>query len=185
MKKIFWSSLEVLQTVIIAVVAVFLVRTFIAQPFLVSGQSMEPTFHDGNYLLVDEVAYRLRNPERGEVVVFRYPGDHRSFYIKRIIGLPGERIVVSAGMVTVYPITDSSGETLREPYIMPGGAGVAGGTYETVLGSDTYFVMGDNRNFSYDSRSWGPLKRSEIIGLVRIRLWPVTEVMAFSAPTYP
>ena len=187
MKKIFWSSLEVLQTVIIAVVAVFLVRTFITQPFLVSGQSMEPTFQDGNYLLVDEVAYRLRDPERGEVVVFRYPGDRRAFYIKRVIGLPGERVVVSGGMVTVYPVTNSKGETLREPDVMPGGSSptLGGGTYETVLEPDTYFVMGDNRNFSYDSRSWGPLARSEIIGLVRVRLWPGNEGMAFGAPTYP
>lgn len=184
MKKTLWSALEIAQTVIIAVVAVFLVRTFITQPFLVSGQSMEPTFHDGNYLLIDEVAYRLREPERGEVIVFRYPGDHKSFYIKRIIGLPGERVVVSGGKVTVYPANDKGGETLSEPYIMPGGGPVSG-AYETVLDPDTYFVMGDNRGFSYDSRNWGPLKRSEIIGLVRLRLWPVNEVMAFSAPAYP
>ena len=92
MKKILWSLFEVFETVTIAVVAVILVRYFVVQPFVVSGASMEPTFYNGNYLLIDELSYRFRSPERGEVVVFRYPGDQKSFYIKRIIGLPGERI---------------------------------------------------------------------------------------------
>ena len=88
MKKFLWSFFEVIETVIIAVVAVVLVRMFIVQPFVVSGASMEPSFYNGNYLLVDELTYRFREPERGEVIVFRYPGDEKSFYIKRIIGLP-------------------------------------------------------------------------------------------------
>lgn len=180
MKRFLWSTLEVTQTIIIAVVAVFLVRTFVAQPFLVSGQSMEPTFHDGNYLLIDEIAYRVREPERGEVVVFRYPGDHRSYYIKRIIGLPGERVMIKSGRMTVTNV-EGNDVVLDEPYVMPG---PLAGDVDMKLNTGTYFVMGDNRGFSYDSRSWGPLEQSDIIGLVRVRLWPVNQVMAFSAPIY-
>ena len=179
MRKFLWSFFEIVQTIVIAVVAVFLVRTFIAQPFLVSGSSMEPNFQNGNYLLIDEIVYRFRAPERGEIVVFKYPGDHRSYYIKRIIGLPGERVVVDNGKVTVY---QSGGfKVLEEPYLSPS---VVGGNTETTLAADQYFVMGDNRNFSYDSRNWGPVAKAEIVGLVRFRLWPVDEVMAFSAPSY-
>ncbi len=179
MKKFFLSFFEVIETVAIAVAAVFLIRTFVAQPFLVSGSSMEPSFHNSNYLLVDELTYRFREPERGEVVVFKYPGNHKSYYIKRIIGLPGEKLVIQDGQVSVY----SGGEklSLKENYTMPGGTS---GRFETTLGQSQYFVMGDNRNFSFDSRSWGSLKRSEIIGLARFRLWPINEVVAFSAPNY-
>jgi signal peptidase I len=179
MKHFLWSFLEIVQTVVIAVVAVFLVRTFVAQPFLVSGASMEPTFQNGNYLLIDELAYRFREPERGEVVVFKYPNDHRSYFIKRIIGLPGERVVIQDNAVSVY---GSGGVTVLTENYLPTGA--ASGKAEVTLTDGQYFVMGDNRSFSYDSRNWGPLQRSEIVGLVRFRLWPVNEVMAFSAPTY-
>ncbi len=179
MKKFLWSLLEVGETVVIAVVAVFVVRTFIAQPFLVSGASMEQNFHDRDYLLVDELTYRIRPPERGEVVVFKWPGDHKSYYIKRIIGLPGERVVVDDGKVKV---TDVEGilRTLDESYL----ATSFSGHTEATLGAHQYFVMGDNRSFSYDSRNWGPVDRSEIVGLVRVRLWPLNQAMAFHPPRY-
>lgn len=179
MKKVLWSFFEIIETVAIAVVAVVLVRTFIVQPFVVSGASMEPSFYNGNYLLIDELTYRFRQPERGEIVVFRYPGDHSSFYIKRIIGLPSERVVIDGGKVSVY----SGGEKmiLSEAYLS---GEFTSGSFEVVLGPDQYFVMGDNRNFSFDSRSWGPLPRGDIIGVVRIRLWPINEVQSFDAPTY-
>lgn len=179
MRKFLWSFFEVIETVAIAGAAVILVRTFVAQPFLVSGSSMEPTFSNGNYLLVDQLSYFLRSPARGEVIVFKYPGDHRSYYIKRIIGLPNEKVVIENGTVTVY-----SGDNklmLKEVYIKQG---KTTGNLEFQLGMDQYFVMGDNRNFSYDSRSWGALKRSEIVGMARFRLWPINKVMAFSAPNY-
>ncbi len=180
MKRILWSFLEVVQTVAIAVVAVFLVRTFVAQPFLVSGASMEPTFENGDYLLVDELAYRFREPARGEVIVFRYPGDERSFYIKRIIGLPGERVVVENGTVEIW---NGDGEAvLHEPYLSPLARG--GDLFDVTLGEGEYFMMGDNRNFSFDSRSWGPLARGDIMGFVRFRLWPLSAAQAFAAPSY-
>jgi len=179
MKKFLWSLFEVIETVAIAVVAVVLVRTFVVQPFVVSGASMEPTFYNGNYLLVDELAYRFRTPERGEVVVFRYPGDRRSFYIKRIIGLPGERVTLDNGKVSIY--NNGKKQELDEEYLS--GSSLLG-SFDDTLGENEYFVMGDNRNFSFDSRSWGPLPQSDIIGVVRIRLWPLREMQAFAAPLY-
>ncbi len=179
MRKFLWSFFEVIETVAIAGAAVILVRTFIAQPFLVSGSSMEPNFSNGNYLLVDELSYRFRDPARGEVIVFKYPGDHHSYYIKRIIGLPGERVVIENGKVAIY--LGENKLVLNEDYIK---LVVTTGHSDFKLEENQYFVMGDNRNFSYDSRSWGALSRSEIVGMARFRLWPIAKVMAFSAPNY-
>ncbi|MDI6820703.1 MAG: signal peptidase I [Patescibacteria group bacterium] len=179
MRKFLWSFFEIVETVTIAIIAVFLVRTFVAQPFLVSGSSMEPTFDNGNYLLVDELVYRFREPQRGEVMVFKYPGDHRSYYIKRVIGLPGERLVIDRGTVTVF--RNGEEKILQEPYL---GSVKTTEYVEMELGSGQYFVMGDNRNFSFDSRIWGPINHSDIMGLVRLRLWPINEAQAFSAPVY-
>ena len=182
MRKFLWSLFQIFETVTVAVVAVFLIRTFIAQPFLVSGSSMEPTFRDGNYLLIDELAYRFREPIRGEVVVFRYPGDRTSFYIKRVIGMPGERIIIENGIVRVF--FPNGGETaLVEPYL-DASMGNTFGRFEATLEEGQYFVMGDNRNFSFDSRSWGPIVYDDIIGLVRFRLWPAQTAALFGAPLY-
>lgn len=180
MKKFLWSLFEVVETVAIAVIAVILVRTFIAQPFLVSGSSMEPNFKDGDYLLVDELSYRFREPLRGEVVVFKYPGDHKSYYIKRIIGLPGERIVIKNDSVTIYG-ADGNEIKLAENYIS--GMSISKNIDEK-LNPNEYFVMGDNRDFSFDSRSWGPLTRGDVTGLVKFRLWPFNKLASFKPATY-
>jgi signal peptidase I len=179
MKKVLWAVFEVAETIVIAVVAVFIVRSFIAQPFLVSGSSMEPGFANGNYLLVDELTYHFRNPERGEVVVFKYPNDPGSFFIKRIIGLPGETVEMTADRLTIE--NDGGSRILDEPYALEGGSSA---DFRKTLGSGEYFVMGDNRDFSFDSRSWGPLPEKDLVGVVRFRLWPFNEAMAFSAPSY-
>ena len=179
MRKIFWSLFEIVETIVIAVAAVFLIRTFVAQPFLVSGSSMEPNFYDGDYLLIDELTYRLRQAERGEVIVFKYPGNPSSYYIKRVIGLPGERVVIDGDKVMIF--NGDQKLVLKEEYVL---SNRRQSYFETTLKTEQYFVMGDNRDFSFDSRSWGALKGSEIIGLVRFRLWPVNQVMAFTAPAY-
>jgi signal peptidase I len=179
MKKVLWSVFEVLETVVIAVAAVFIVRSFIAQPFLVSGSSMEPTFNNGNYLLVDELTYDFRSPERGEVIVFKYPNDPNTYFIKRVIGLPGETVSIKNNQIDV---TGKDGtQILHESYIVQK-TDMADSV--RTLGNDEYFVMGDNRNFSFDSRNWGPLPKGDIVGVVRFRLWPFNEAMAFSAPSY-
>ncbi len=134
---------------------------------------MKPNFSDGDYILIDEITYRFRAPERGEVIVFRNPNkkNESEFYIKRVIGLPGEEVMINTKTVKI------NGEVLKEDYL-PIENGISG---ERVfdLGADEYFVMGDNRAESYDSRSWGPLKRKGIIGSVRLRFWPVNQIHIF------
>lgn len=182
MKKFFVSTWEILEVVLISAGTVILIRTFLIQPFLVSGPSMEPNFENGDYLLIDEVTYRFREPIRGEVVVFRYPNDERVFFIKRIIGLPGERIVGRGGRISVFA-NGSAGESeeLKESYIS---AGNYTGDFEAQLGTDQFFVMGDNRSFSFDSRSWGPVKAEHIVGLVRLRIFPFGSFGSFLLPRY-
>lgn len=182
MRKFFGSLLEVAEVAVIAIVAVLLVRTFLVQPFLVSGDSMVPTFQNGDYLLVDQLTYRLREPERGEVIVFRYPRDEKLFFIKRIIGLPGERVEISNGMVTVFNGEYPQGLVLSEQYISASLATV--GEDDITLGAGQYFVLGDNRSYSLDSRSWGPVTKSEIMGLARVRLLPLNALNMFEAPSY-
>lgn len=180
MKKTFWSFLEIFETILIAVIAVVLIRTFVAQPFLVSGSSMEPTFQSGNYLLVDEITYNFRNPERGEVVVFSSPSDNGSYYIKRIIGLPGERVVIDKGKVSIYE--NGEEKSLNEDYVS--NLDLRGKNYDVELDNSEYFVLGDNRGFSFDSRNWGALEEDKIVGLVRLRLWPINKAVAFDQPHY-
>jgi signal peptidase I len=186
MRKLLVSVLEVAEVVVVALGAVFVVRSFLVQPFLVSGASMAPSFENGNYLLVDELTYRFRPPERGEVVVFRYPNDESTYFIKRIVGLPGDRIVIKDGVVTVVSPAHPEGERLTEPYLAAGMTTAVRRQDEAnvTLGPGEYFVLGDNRSYSFDSRDWGPLKTTEIIGLVRLRLWPLTGLTVFAAPRY-
>lgn len=182
MRKFFASLLEVLEIAVIAVAAVFIVRTFLVQPFLVSGTSMYPNFSNGDYVLVDELTYRFRAPERGEVAVFHDPEDLSTYFIKRIVGLPGEKIVLRDSAITVYNAAHPEGFALDESYLPPGTNTSGDKTF--TLSSSTYLMFGDNRPFSYDSRSWGPLPAKDIVGLVRVRLWPVNEITAFAAPKY-
>lgn len=180
MRKFLASIWEVAEVVLIAVITVFVIRSYLAQPFLVSGASMEPNFSHGNYLLVDELTYRFREPERGEVVVFRSPQDEKTFFIKRIIGLPGEHVVVKSGKVEVF---DPGGNpvSLAEGYIL---GDFTAGSFDETLGPDEFLVLGDNRNNSFDSRNWGALTRGAIIGIVRIRLFPLNRIGLIEAPAY-
>ena len=181
-KRTFAAFVEILEIAAIAIVTVLLIRNFLVQPFLVNGASMEPNFSNNDYLLVDELAYRIREPERGEVVVFRYPGDESTFYIKRIIGLPGERLELKNGVLTIYNNENLEGIVLNEQYLSPGLS--TRGDSDVTLTDNEYFVLGDNRSYSFDSRSWGQLPEENLIGLVRLRLWPFTKVSAFGAPSY-
>lgn len=193
MRKFFASFLEVLEVAVIAVVAVFIVRTFFVQPFLVSGSSMSPNFSNGDYVLVDELTYHVRTPERGEVVVFHDPQDYSTYFIKRVIGLPGEKVEISQNKVTVVNVQYPQGLALGESYLPAGtpvssescsGGTLTDGACVYNLSSSTYLLFGDNRQFSFDSRSWGPLPAKNIVGLVRVRLWPLNELTAFAAPQY-
>lgn len=153
------------------IVVVVPIRLFIVSPFIVDGDSMHPTFENLDYLVIDEFLYYFQAPKRGEVVVFRYPGNPSVFYIKRIIGLPGETVSINHGAVD---ITTAAGEkfALEEPYIVNEDATY---TKSISLNPDEYFVMGDNRPNSSDSRIWGPLPKRDIIGRVDLRLLPLKE----------
>jgi signal peptidase I len=160
---------------LLIVVVVIPIRVFVVSPFVVDGESMHPTFENLDYLIVDELAYDFSAPARGDVIVFRYPNDPSIFYIKRIIGLPGETVAISHGTVTITK-TDGTTLTLSEPYVVNEDA-----TYSksVTLTKDQYFVMGDNRPNSSDSRVWGPLPAKNIIGRVDLRLLPLTEAGFF------
>jgi signal peptidase I len=182
MRNFFASLLEIVEIAVIAIVAVFLVRTFLVQPFLVSGSSMVPNFSNGDYVLVDELTYRIRPPERGEVAVFHDPEDYGTYFIKRIIGLPNEKVTIASDTITVVNAQNPQGFVLNESYLPKGLVTSGANTY--TLSSSTYLMLGDNRPESYDSRSWGLLPTANIVGMVRIRLWPLNAVTAFAAPQY-
>lgn len=173
--------IEVIQIILISSAIIIPIRFFLVQPFYVKGASMEPNFYDAEYLIIDELSYRFRMPERGEIVVFRYPRDPSDFFIKRVIGLPGETIEVSAGHVTIYNIDHPNGIALTETYL---GDVQTDGMVKTVLGEDEYWVMGDNRGESMDSRSFGPINKKHFIGRVWIRGLPLNRVGTFSEPEF-
>lgn len=177
MKNIFSFFWEIIKVVVLALVIVIPIRYFIFQPFLVKGQSMEPNFETGDYLIIDELSYRFRNPQRGEVIVFKYPQNPSQRYIKRIIGLPGETIEIKNNKVMI------NNKELDERNYLPISIQTPGNTLIT-LAENEYFVLGDNRLASYDSRRWGPLPKKDIIGRVLIRAWPLTALAKITVPTY-
>lgn len=178
MKSFLYSLWEIIEITLVAVVAVLIIRYFLVQPFLVNGASMEPNFSNGDYLLIDEIAYRFREPRRGEAIVFHYPRDKKFYYIKRIIGLPGEELEIKNGKVFIFNKEHPEGFVLDENYL-PLGLETVGKEGRVVLAENEYFAFGDNRDFSFDSRNWGAVKYDNIVGLVRLRLWPFNKVMAF------
>ncbi len=164
---------EIVRFSIIAILIVIPIRMFIAQPFIVSGASMDDTFHNGEYLIVDQVSYYFEKPNRGDVVVFRYPRDPSKFFIKRVIGVPGDTITIENSIVTITNNEHPDGFELNEPYVE---AMDPAAPMTEVLGDREYFVMGDNRNQSSDSRSWGVLQEERIVGRALVRLFPPSEL---------
>ena len=181
MKKFFSFIFEILKVVILAVIIVLPIRYFIFQPFFVQGISMEPNFQDGDYLIIDEITYRFREPGRGEVIVFKYPKNPSQRYIKRIIGLPGETVEIKDREVIIFDGTEN--RVLDETRYLSDSLSTKGNT-RVSLGEDEYFVLGDNRDFSSDSRRWGALSRSNITGRVYLRAWPFAALAKFEAPAY-
>ena len=183
LKVAFSFVFELVKVIVLAGITIALIRYFLFKPFYVKGASMEPNFLDHEYLIVDELSYRLREPERGEVVVFKYPNNQDEYFLKRIIGLPGERIKVSDGKITVYNAKNPEGVQLDETYLSK--ELVTLGESRTVtLGADEYYVLGDNRPNSFDSRRFGPVNKSLIIGRAFLRGWPLNRVAKFSAPNF-
>jgi len=181
MKKFLAFIWEILKIIIIALAIVIPIRYFLFQPFLVKGQSMEPNFENGDYLIVDEISYRFRGPQRGEIIVFKSPQDPSQRFIKRIIGLPGETVEIKDGKVKISK--NNSTQILDEKNYLPSSI-YTSGDIRVVLGEDEYFVLGDNRDFSFDSRRFGPLPEKKIVGRVFLRLWPFITFSKIEAPSY-
>jgi signal peptidase I len=173
--------LEVIQIILISSAIIIPIRYFLIQPFYVKGASMEPNFYDHEYLIIDELSYRFREPIRGEIIVFRYPRDPSQFFIKRVIGLPGETIEITNGNVVVYNTQNPNGFVLEEDYL---GDEHTTGKDRVTLSADEYFVLGDNRDASLDSRSIGPIEEDEIIGRVWVRGLPLSRIGTFELPEY-
>ncbi len=163
---------EIFKYAVLALVIVLPFRIFIAQPFIVSGASMSPTFETGQYLIIDQLSYRFEAPHRGDVVVFKYPNDPDKYFIKRVIGLPGETVEVRGDQIIIKDTVAGTEQVLTEPYL-PKTSGNFGNVTER-LDPNEYFVMGDNRDQSSDSRQWGPVADRFIIGRALVRLLPPT-----------
>ena len=176
MRRVISFIWELAKIGVIAAIIVVPLRLFIFQPFLVKGDSMIPSFHNGDYLIVDELSYKFRSPERGEVIVLKFPYDPSQRFIKRIVGLPGETLEIKDGKLVIYHpdsqdafVPDESkylDETLQTP-----------GSVRVQLKEGEYFMLGDNREFSSDSRSWGPLAEKYIVGRM---LWKVFSLSTFA-----
>lgn len=165
---------EVFKVVVISLVIIVPVRYFLIKPFYVKGASMEPNFYDHEYLIINEISYRFDKPERGDTVVFRYPFDLSQYFIKRIIGLPGEKIKIAEGKVTIFNQANPQGAELQEDYLLP--AMKTLGDVEVELSQTEYYVLGDNRIASLDSRAFGPVPRQDIIGKTLVRGWPLNRL---------
>ncbi|MEA1909697.1 MAG: signal peptidase I [Patescibacteria group bacterium] len=173
---------DVFKTVSTVLGVAFLIRFFLIQPFYVSGQSMEPNYHDNEYIIVDQISYRFKQPSRGDVIVFKYPLNKTQSFIKRIIALPGERITVYEGEVKIYNAENPAGFRLNENYLPP--SLYTSGTVDTQLREDEFFAMGDNRPYSSDSRQWGILPRNLVVGRVWVILYPFERFQTIPTPSY-
>lgn len=174
---------ETIKVVVISLAIIVPIRYFLVQPFFVKGASMEPTFEDGNYILIDEISYRFDNPERGDIIVFRYPQDRSQFFIKRVIGLPGETVKIQENQITIFNSQNPKGITLDEKSYLPL-TEVTEGSYNIKLDNNEYYVLGDNRQHSSDSRYWGPVNRTLITGRVFFRAYPLQKIGSFPEPNY-
>ncbi len=161
---------EFIRFFIIALAIIIPIRLYIMQPFVVSGLSMYPTFHDKDYLIVDKLSYEIGTPHRGDVVVFQYPGDPSKYFIKRMIGLPGDHVVITNGKVTIYNTQYPDGLKLDETKYIPDPQ--LTDNIDKIVPEDSYYVMGDNRKESYDSRGWGFVPKKLLTGRAFLRLYP-------------
>ena len=172
--------LELIKIAILAGITIFVIRYFLFKPFYVKGQFMEPNFYEHDYLIIDEITYRFRLPERGEVVVLKSPVS-TDYYLKRVIALPGERVKIENGKVIIYNESNPKGLILDESYLNDMDTS---GSISLTLGDDQYFVLGDNRGASFDSRRFGAISNEAIVGKVWLRGWPLDRVSSFDLPQY-
>lgn len=187
-KSSLWSTVvDVIETIVVAAAIFVVVYLFLLQPHQVKGASMEPNFHDGEYILTDKISYRFGEPKRGDVVVFKAPTNPDVDFIKRIVALPGEKLKIDNNQVVIFNDEHPKGFTLSEPFEVMGP--IAGGshikegkTLEVPAGN--YFVFGDNRSHSFDSREWGPLPKKSIIGKAWLRYWPLSKISVIKGVSF-
>jgi len=175
----FWETFKIL---IIALIIIIPIRMYVVQPFIVEGDSMTPNFHDGEYLIVDEISYRFAEPQRGQVVIFHPPNDPKEYYIKRIIGLPGERVELKDGNIYIHNKENEKGFRLRESAYLMNSDITEDLTIE--LKENQYYVLGDNRYNSKDSRIFGPITMEEIRGKAALRAYPFNNFSLMEKPEY-
>lgn len=168
---------EIIRFTLLSLAIVLPIRFFIAQPFLVSGASMDPTFADGQYLIIDELSYYFNNPQRNEVIVFKYPLMPSKYFIKRIIGLPSETVIVHDNDITIINTEHPEGMKLDETYVKNPDSQMR--DINIKLSDSQYYVMGDNRIASSDSRDWGPVDKKFITGHVFVRLLPFNKISLY------
>lgn len=181
MKKYFIIIWDFLKVAIIAAAIVLPIRYFLFQPFIVRGESMVPNLQQGNYLIIDEISHKIGKFQRGDIIVFKYPIDSSQRFIKRIIGLPGETIIIKDGKITISKNGENS--NLNEIKYLPNIL-KTDGNIETYLNVDQYFVLGDNRQFSSDSRIWGTVSEKDIIGRAVFRVYPLSKMSFILRPDY-
>ena len=175
---------EVVKIVVISLAIIIPIRIFVVQPFIVEGASMTPNFYDGEYLIVDEISYRFQEPKRGDVVIFHPPQSPKVYYIKRIIGLPGETIKVEEGRIDIYNTQHPDGIRLNELDYSINNDIPSNESYDVTLDSDEYYLIGDNRTNSMDSRRFGSVNLDFIKGKAWVRAFPFNRFTIFEAPTY-
>ena len=178
-----WAFIwETAKIIIISLAIIIPIRYYLVQPFFVKGACMEENFHDGDYLLIDEISYRLEVPRRGDVIVFRYPENQTQFFIKRIIGLPGETVEIKNNTVKIYNSEFPKGLIVKEDYLSS--SQETFGNLQVKLSEGEYYVLGDNRKHSSDSRAWGSLDKSLITGKAFLRLWPFDNITKIPGVEY-
>lgn len=181
-KRAVGALFDFLQGIVVILAIMVMIYLFIMSPQEINGASMEPNFHNGEYILTNKIEYKLHDPKRGDVVIFKSPRNKDIDYIKRIIGEPGDRIMLKGGSYYI------NGTKLDELYLTPGtyiGAGnfLREGS-EIIVPEGRYFVSGDNRGHSSDSREFGPIPKEDFIGKAFFRYWPFSEAGAIAAPSY-
>ncbi len=173
------NFIDLVQTLVVVGAVVILIYVFAAQPHKVSGHSMVPTFHDADYIITDKITQKFRKYEHGEVIVFHNPNNEKQDFIKRVIGIPGDKIKIQDEQVY------RNGTLLEEPYLPSGLTTPADrfltNGFEVTVKEGEYIVFGDNRHNSQDSRDWGPLPQSKIVGKVFFRYWPIKDFGIFSS----